>query len=310
MTSKQAGALAARSGSIVLLINYFAGSFKGSSAVTDVIEELTAEGHAIKVVQTVPPEQMPQHIAALAQDCDLLICMGGDGTLNQVIDSLLQLDHRPLLGYIAAGTTCDFARTLGLPIDDFALAARQIVHGQVGTLDAGCLNDRHFAYVASFGAFTQVATGTPRQLKQNLGHVAYFLEGLRSLPSIKPIPVKVTWEDGELNTPLIFGAVSNSTSIGGMLRLSEEDVKMDDGLFECMLIKQPASPIETPTMLAKLMNQDYSDKNILFFSCKELTFSFDNPVAWTVDGEIAGDLLNARVTNLYHALDFVFPPET
>lgn len=117
---------------------------------------------------------------------DLIVCSGGDGTLNEAISGMLSLEQSPLLGYIPSGSTNDFASSLKIPRDMYK-AAKDIIGGYPFAVDIGrfCEN-RYFAYIAGFGAFTEVSYLTPQDKKNWLGRNAYMLEGVKSLAGLKP----------------------------------------------------------------------------------------------------------------------------
>lgn len=293
---------------VVLIVNLHAGIFSQGSAMAELIDELTKHELRLEVYQTLSVGHGTVLAAKHGMRADLIICAGGDGSLNEVMNGLMSLKQAPPLAYIPAGTTCDFARTLHIPIDDYRQAAQLAISGKPVALDIGTMNaNRHFAYIASFGAFTSVASQTPRKLKKQWGHLAYVLEGLKSLTNIKPIRVKVETDDHQFEEDLLFGSISNATSIGGLLRISENAVLMDDGKFEVMMIKSYVNPLETGSLISALLNQDYSDKNIIFFSTNRLKLSFETAQQWTIDGEDAGMQQLVEIENVRKALRVVIP---
>lgn len=293
---------------VVLIVNLHAGVFSEGSAMAEVIDELTKQELRLEIYQTLTVGHGTVLAAKHGMRADLIICAGGDGTLNEVTNGLMSLQNPPPLAYIPAGTTCDFARTLHIPIDDYRAAARLAISGKPVALDIGTMNaNKNFVYVASFGAFTSVASQTSRKMKKQWGHLAYVVEGLKSIANIKPIRVKVEMDDATFEEDLLFGSISNATSIGGLLRINENAVLMDDGKFEVMLIKSHVNPIETGSLISALLNQDYHDKNIIFFSTNRLRLTFEKPQAWTVDGEDAGIQDVVEIKNLRQALRVVIP---
>lgn len=294
---------------VVLIINFHAGTISEGNGVTEIIDEITKLDVRLEVYRSKGVADATVLAAKHGLRANLIVCVGGDGTLNEVCSGLMTLQSPPPLAYIAAGTTCDFARTLRLPINDYREAARIISSGHPVPLDIGKMNTKHFVYVASFGAFTSVASNTPQKLKKSWGHLAYVIEGLRSLPSVKPIPVRIELEDAVIEDELLFGAISNTTSIGGLLRISEKNVLMDDGKFEVMLIKFPTNPLDAANLLSSLIDQNYHNKNIYFFSTARLRFTFPDDVRWTLDGEDAGLLQHVDINNMKQALRIVIPVE-
>lgn len=292
---------------MVLIINFHAGSFADGPAVSQILRELTKLDARLEVYQSKAAGDAGSLATEHGARADLVICAGGDGTLNEVCSGLMALDNPPPLAYIASGTTCDFARTLRLPIHEYTEAAKVIPNGRPVPIDIGKMNDRYFVYVASFGAFTNVSSTTPRKMKKNWGHIAYIIEGLKSLHTLKATSVHIELKDAVFEEELLFASISNTTSIGGLLRINESHVLMDDGKFEVMLIRYPANPLETPALLSALINQDYRDKNILFFSTSHIKMKFQEPVYWTLDGEEAGLHREVDIQNYQRALRVVLP---
>lgn len=292
---------------VVLIINFYAGTLAQGNGVTEILDEMTKLGARLEVYRSRAIGDAKILAAKHGLRADLIVCAGGDGTLNEVVSGLMTLKNPPPLGYIAAGTTCDFARTLHLPIADYRAAAKILSEGAPVPLDIGRMNDLHFVYVASFGAFTTVASDTSHKMKKAWGHLAYLIEGLRSLPSIKPIRVEVEMDDETIDDELIFGAVTNSTSIGGLLRIAERNVLMDDGKFEVLLIRSPQNPLDAANLVSALINQDFTNKHIHFFSTNKLKLRLPEAIRWTIDGEDAGAQEEVSIENIKQALKIVIP---
>lgn len=234
---------------------------------------------------------------AVAGSPDVLVCCGGDGTLSETVSQVLDLGAQVLLGYIPAGTTNDFASSLGIPKEPVK-AARKIASGVCRELDAGRLGDRRFIYVASFGAFTQSSYNTDQGLKNALGHFAYVLEGLKELPALKSYRVKAeTAEGGVFDGEYIFGAVSNSTSLGGMIKLDPQKVALDDGELELTLIKTPKNLLEFNRIVFSLMSGKFDEEFVTLIHTRQVVFTCAEPMDWSLDGEYApgGERMEAEV---------------
>lgn len=240
--------------------------------------------HEVTVYYTEGGASTEEYVSSAAAAYDLLVCAGGDGTLNHVINGLMRAERRPPLGYIPCGTTNDFAVSLGIP-RDIPLAAAAIAKGRPRNIDIGSLGGRYFCYVASFGAFTESSYSAPQGNKNRLGRMAYFFEAMREFPHIRPCHMTVETDDGQHEGNYVFGAVSNATSLGGMLHLSSSDVIYDDGLFEVMLISMPRSILDFQQIIFSLMRQQYNSEYITFFKTKHAVFSGDRAYPWSLDGE-------------------------
>ncbi len=240
--------------------------------------------YTISVYCTKDGETTEAYVAANAADFDLVVCAGGDGTLNRVINGIMCLESRPPIGYLPCGTTNDFAASLGIP-RDIETAAKVIQSGTPRLIDIGSFGNRHFSYVASFGAFTDSSYKAPQENKNRLGHMAYIFEAMRDIPNIRPCHVTVEADSATFSGDYVFGAVSNSTSLGGMLRLSPEDVSYSDGLFEVMLIRMPHSPLDFQQIFFSLLRRQYNPEYITFFKMRHAIFTMDQIFPWSLDGE-------------------------
>jgi len=238
----------------------------------------------------------------LAKDMDLVVCCGGDGTFNETVTGLLGAGLQLPVGYIPAGSTNDFATSLGLSADPVE-AARQIVEGTPVLYDAGKFAERYFTYVASFGAFTKVSYSTPQSAKNLLGHVAYLLEGMQELPQLRKHHLKLTLDGEEvLEDDYIFGAICNSTSVGGVMTLDPKQVDLQDGRFEVLLVRTPKSLQEISECLLALQKQQYNNTMMTFRSAATITVEADPDMPWTLDGEKEEGHEKITVQNLHNAI--------
>ena len=237
--------------------------------------------------------------AALGEYYDHVVCCGGDGTLSETITGLYSHKQGGMsLGYIPAGTTNDFSRSLELPADDLLLAAEYSVAGYRQACDVGRVNGRRlFIYVAAFGAFTQTSYATPQPMKNVLGGTAYVLAGISSLTSLKKHHMKVIWDEGELEDDFIFGMVSNSVSVGGFQGVVQEEVILDDGLFEVLLVRSPKRLSDLNQIATALLGHKLNE-NCIAFQTSRIRFESEESVPWTLDGEFGGEHRKMEVENL------------
>lgn len=242
-----------------------------------------------------------------AAEYDIAVCVGGDGTLSEVIAGLMQLDSPPSLGYIPMGTANDVATTLGLPKNDTVGAARRIIAGEEHPFDVGGFGpENYFAYIAAFGAFTQVSYATPQNQKKALGHLAYVLQGASQLPKIESYLTRVEYDDGVIEGRLVYGSMSNSTSVAGIVHLRDEMVSLGDGVSELVLVKDPGSIEEFGKIVTSVLTQRYDSDKLLILHTKHARFSFEKPVSWTRDGEPGGEHQEIDLYNYAHPIRFVF----
>ena len=292
---------------LLYIYNPAAGRRTAKASLSDVVEVFSRQGYEITVHPTQGRGDATRTVLEDGGGFDRVVCCGGDGTLNETVQGLLALpaDKRPVLGYIPAGTTNDFSRTLELPrtLPELAEAAGA---GAPRPIDVGEAEGRPFTYVAAFGLFTDVSYSTPQANKNLLGHFAYLLEGMGRLASIPSYHMKVSTRSGtEVEGDFIYGMVGNTVSVGGLVNLPRDKVLLDDGRFEVILIRQPKTAKDWQSILTALTTLELSKDGegaVVGFSAGEVTFACDAPVAWTVDGEFGGEQQITTVRNLPRAL--------
>lgn len=286
---------------ILIILNPCAGTKQANKYFVEIIQVFCEAGFET-VVRTTHASGDGTDIARdHAADFDLVVCIGGDGTFNEVIDGVLKSGAQVPIGYIPAGSTNDFAVSMGLS-KDVVQAARDIAYGKPRTLDVGCFNGRYFSYVASFGAFTQASYEAPQSIKNMLGHMAYILEGIKDIPSIRPLKLWLKMEQGVYGGEYLFGAVCNSTSVGGILTLSDDLVDMNDGKFEVLLIKSPSNILELNQILLALTTQNFNSPMISFFSSSKMEVTADPDMPWTLDGEYQEGAESITIENIHGAI--------
>ena len=239
----------------------------------------------------------------------MVCCMGGDGTLSDVIEGLMRLpaDERPPIGYFPLGTANDVATTLKLPKGNLAACARRIAGGEEHAWDVGSMGDgRYFTYVAAFGAFTDVSYETPQQNKQALGHLAYILEGMNRLTRLPHCRCRVELDGGVVEEDdFIFGGVTNSLSVAGLVKLDPEIVSLDDGLFEVSLVKNPGNLAELNALMGQAVSKNLNGPALKILSSSRVHFEFEKPMSFTRDGEPGGSFTELTITNEHRAVRIV-----
>ena len=285
---------------LLMIVNPTAGRNKPRGPLFDAAATLSQAGYLLSIHKTGAPGDAAAAAAASA-DYDAVVAVGGDGTLNQAVSGLMTLDRPPLLGYIPQGSTNDFAASLHLSSDP-AAAAEQIAQGRPQQLDIGSWNGRHFVYVASFGAFTRSSYSAPQAAKNALGHLAYILEGMKDLNSLRPYRVRLTADGEVLDGEYLFGAVCNSTSIGGLMKLNPDRVVLDDGKFELLLIPSPRTPSDLQNLVLALLNQQYDREGLVFRHVSSIHLETEEDLPWSLDGEYAPSAPAVDIVNHPQAL--------
>lgn len=286
-----------------LLFIYNASSGKGkiASALEDILDVFTKAGYLATAYPTQSKGDATRAARELGPQFDRVVCAGGDGTLSETVAGLMTLNRPPVLGYVPAGSTNDCAATLRLPRDPVKAAELAAFSQNPRPWDIGRLNGRSFVYVAAFGAFTDVSYATPQTFKNAFGHLAYVLNGVSKLGSLKSYPLRVEHEGGVIEDEFIYGMVSNTVSVGGFKGLDPKMVVLDDGLFEVMLVKLPRTVAELNTIVNALLQQK-PDGNVIGFHASQVRFTSPFPLPWTLDGEFGGDPCVAEVKNLPQAV--------
>ncbi len=286
---------------VLLIVNPHSGLQKLRNHLLEIVDIYSKAGKELTVMTT----QRGGDAARIARDYggqfEKVVCSGGDGTFNETVSGLMELSERPLLGYIPAGTTNDFAVSMNLSTS-LSKAAQQTISGEEKTIDIGRFNGRYFSYVASFGAFTGASYSTPQNIKNTIGHLAYLIEGVNDLSNIRPYHVRVETAEQTLEGDYLFGAVSNSTSLGGLLKLGKQYVDMNDGLFEVLLVKKPAKASELQKIISGLLTQQYDGKNVTLFSSNEVTFHMEETIPWSLDGEYEPGTKDVHIENIRDAI--------
>ena len=286
---------------LMLIVNPSAGRGGYRYYFGEAMKTLADGGFRTELFFTGGPEDATEFARAYAAEFDAVACIGGDGTLSEVIGGLMKIQNPPPIGYIPMGTTNDVASTIGLPKNDTIGAARRIVEGTPHPFDVGGFGkDRYFAYIAAFGAFTEVSYATPQDQKRALGHLAYVLQGAQQLGKIEKLPVRVEYDDGVFEGELVYGSMSNSTSVAGIVRLRDEMVSLGDGMSELVLVQDPGTIDAYGEMITAVLTRSFDSKYLKVIQTRHARFIFDRPVAWTRDGEDGGKHRELELCN-YHA---------
>ena len=286
---------------LLMIVNPSAGRSKSRGPLFDAAAILSQAGYLISIHNTVCAGDAAETAAREGEHYDVIVAVGGDGTLNEVVSGVLRLEHPPALGYLAQGSTNDFASSLHIS-NKPAAAAAAIAQATPRQLDIGQWNGRHFVYVASFGAFTRSSYAAPQAAKNALGHFAYILEGMKDLNTLRPYQVRLTADGEALDGEYLFGAVCNSTSIGGLMKLDPERVVLDDGKFELLLVPNPRTALDLQNLVVALLNQKYDSEGLVFRHVSSIHLETKEDLPWSLDGEYAPSAAKVNIHNHQAAL--------
>ena len=292
---------------LLLIVNPAAGRGAYKKEFAEALKVLADGGCISTICFTAGPGDATELARSMGAEHDLLACVGGDGTLSEVMAGLMQLQDPPPLGYFPMGTSNDVATTLDLPKNNPVAAARRILEGTPHPYDVGGFGERDFfAYIAAFGAFTEVSYATPQNQKKLLGHLAYVLQGAALLPRIEVYPTRVEYDGGVVEANLVYGSMSNSTSVAGIVRLPEEMVSLGDGLSELVLVKDPGNLMALSELADSVLSRRFDSDKLLVLHTKKARFTFDRPVPWTRDGEAGGSHRQIELRNYEAPIRLIF----
>jgi YegS/Rv2252/BmrU family lipid kinase len=291
---------------ILLIVNPCSGKTKTRISSVDIMKQFPEDKYEFTMKATTCQGDATNIVKNELKDHDMVVCCGGDGTLNETINGIMDMPKRVPIGYFPSGTTCDLATTLGIP-NNAEMAAKIIKNDIINDYDIGLFNNRYFSYIASFGAFTKNTYSTPQKLKNRFGHSAYVALALKEIKDIHGIHAIVEHDGGIEEGEFCFCSVSNASSIAGMFKLKEEDVKLNDGTFEVFLVRNMSVPNVARTIL-EVKKQIYNPKRVLFLKTSKIRFTFpDEDVSWTLDGEFGGEHREVMIHVLERAIKLHTP---
>ena len=293
--------------SLMLIVNPMAGRGAYKTNFGEAMALLGKAGYHVTLFFTGSRGDATRIAARYAKNYNIVSCIGGDGTLSEVLAGLMQLDNPPPVGYFPMGTANDVATTLGLPKNDTLAATRRLLAGTPHPFDVGGFGDKdYFSYIAAFGAFTEVSYATPQDQKKVLGHLAYVLQGMQTLGRIESIHTRVDYDGGSFEGDLLYGSLSNSTSVAGIVRLPEEMVSLGDGVSELVLVKDPGSVAAFAELVNSVLSERFDSDKLLILHTTKARFRFDKPVAWTRDGEAGGEVTDITLCNHPRPVQLIF----
>lgn len=281
---------------LLLIYNPTAGKMQFSGKLSTIVDRYTKQDYIVTVYPTQKSQDGYRFVKQYAKDFDLIVCAGGDGTLNEIISGLLDAKIDKTIGYIPCGSTNDFARSLNIPVD--IQDAVEITCGENAVcVDIGSFNDKHFVYVAGFGLFTNVSYATSQKMKNSLGYLAYILEGIKALSEVQSHEITLTYGQGVIHGEFIIGLIMNSFSVGGFKSPYQSLTQLEDGLFEVILVRMPKNIQELQMIITALMNGGILSEYVVCIQSSELTIQ-SKPMEWTLDGEYGGQFEAVEIKNL------------
>lgn len=291
---------------LLFVFNPKSGKGQIKNRLLDILDTFVKSGYEVVAHPTQAKDDARLMIEKHARNYDLVVCSGGDGTLDEAVSGMMESPVKVPIGYIPAGSTNDFAASLKIP-KNMLRSADIAVNGKLFPCDVGGFNEDYFSYVAAFGLFTDVSYQTSQNLKNVLGHGAYIIEGAKRLVDIPSYILEVEVNGEVIRDEFIYGMITNSTSVGGIKNMTGQDVMLDDGLFEVNLIKFPQNPLQLNEILTNLMMPKAIDTQYIYsFKTDHMILRCENQaIPWTLDGEFGGNHRDVEITNHKQAVQFM-----
>lgn len=289
---------------MLFLYNPHSGKARLKNELSDVLDLFVSNGWDVNVHPTQYPGEAISLVETRAREFDLVVCSGGDGTIDEVVEGMTRSGRKVPIGYIPTGTVNDFASSLGLP-KEIRSAASAILEAEPYACDIGKFNQRHFNYVAAFGLFTEVSYKTPQDVKNLLGKTAYLLEGAKELLRLHTYHMRIEAEGRVVEDDFLYGSISNSHSVAG-LPVPFDRVDLADGMMEAIFIKKP-EPFRLLPMLEAFTNGATDPEYFYIFRGDHFRITSSQPVQWTLDGEYGGQEQEVLVTVEPKAVELMVP---
>lgn len=293
---------------MLFIYNPKAGKGQIKNKLAEILDIFTKGGYEITVYPTQAHLDALNVVKEKSASYDLLVCSGGDGTLDEVVSGMMMCQKKIPIGYLPTGSTNDFANSLKIS-KNIIKAAQTVVDGQPFPCDIGMFNGNSFVYIAAFGIFTDVSYQTKQEMKNVLGHLAYVLEGMKRLATVKSYWMHVEHDGVIIEDEFIYGMITNSISVGGFKNLTDPNVLLNDGLFEVTLIKRPKTAFELQEIIAALLLEEVNTEYMLSFKTSKLKILSSDWISWTLDGEFGGEHNNLIIENNHEAISFIIPPK-
>ncbi|MDE6432848.1 MAG: YegS/Rv2252/BmrU family lipid kinase [Lachnospiraceae bacterium] len=289
---------------LLFIVNPSAGRKHIKSKLFEIVDLFVKAEYNVRVYPTQAKEDATRIVSEEGWLYDLIVCAGGDGTLDEVVTGCMECGCDTPIGYIPCGTTNDFARSLGIPKDPIR-AARRIVKYSPRPIDVGSFNGDYFIYVAAFGAFTDVTYTTPQGYKNYLGHAAYVLEGIKSVPSLTSYHLKVEYDGNIIEDDFFIGMITNSLTVGGFANPNSKITEFDDGMYEALLVKYPTNPIDLQATVTAYLMGEFNPEYMYQFKASKIIIESPEAIMWTLDGEFGGNVTYAKIENLKRAVSVI-----
>ena len=290
---------------LLLILNPVAGKGKGKSILFKTVELFTKHGYRVTVLPTEAGGKTERTVCEECKNYDLLVAVGGDGTLNNVVNGIMQSGCDVPLGYIPLGSTNDFAASLGLP-KELERACEAIATKEPRFIDIGSFGERCFVYIACTGMFAETSYMTSQKLKNRLGHSAYLIKGAWSLRKAHRLHFAIDCDGERIEDDFLITSISSTLSAGGVFKLPKDEVVFDDGMFELTLLKKPRTPRAFFSMLSSIIHGNLKADVFVTRKAQSIKVRCDSETGWSLDGENGGRTTDASIVIKKRALRFIY----
>lgn len=289
---------------LLFIVNPSAGKKHIKTRLFEIVDLFVKAGYEVRVYPTQSKGDAIRIVSEEGWLYSLIVCAGGDGTLDEVVTGCMKCGCDTPIGYIPCGTTNDFARSMGIPKDPIR-AAKRIINYDPKPVDIGSFNGDYFVYVAAFGAFTGVTYTTPQEIKNYLGHAAYILEGIKSVSSLTSYHLKIEYDGKIIEDDFLLGMITNSLTVGGFQNPNSKIAMLDDGMYEALFVKYPTNPLDLQATATAYFMGEFNPEYMYQFKAKKIVIDSLEEIDWTLDGEFGGRYEHAEVVNLENALNII-----
>ena len=291
---------------LLLIINPNSGKGNVTKKINKIIYNFEKLNYKINTIYTEKNVSILEKSHKYLEKADLIVCCGGDGTLNETISMMIKLNITTKLTFVPLGTMNDFSKTLNISKRQL-FSMKKDKELKPVKVDIGIFNERYFNYIAAFGAFTEVAYETPQKLKNIFGKLAYFGVAIKYLFKIKSYEAEIEFDGKKEKGKFLYGGISNSESIGGFKWYKKVDFRLDDGKLEMILIKKPKNVIQFFKVLILMLRKKYIEPYFIYSQVKNVKINFKAAVKWTLDGEGIEKTKEVEINNISKAIEYVVP---
>lgn len=290
---------------VIVIFNPASGLRKNNEfeMISDFLKNREIDFDIVETTIEVGPYQI---LSKVVEAYDSIITCGGDGTISETIRGIHDFGFKLPLLIVPIGTSNEIAQNLGLGDDSLLKILNRLVENKTTCVDYGVVNNKDtFTYALTFGNFTDVTYKTPQKMKNWMGYRAYLLYGFLSFRRVKSYRLQLESNDYKISGNYLFGTISNSATIGNIIRYDKDSFSLSDGEFEVLLISKPRSVKEIRLIIIGLLQNDYTSEMFTTFKSNQLSIKSQDEIDWNIDGEFAGTYNKLDVNNIHQKIKII-----